>query len=252
MWAQRQSGQAPLQPGGGSVGSVGGAPGIGVQVAGTARLTRPIFSPGGNIEAAGNASATMKETQIFLEPGDAQLLRVEDYFILTGLLSVASDTIGSNMTSFGQGAYKVTSNLFPTVFEQLTSISVMTPDLSKSTKLPFIAIAEPNGELTVEVTLAAFGRASVNGADFGVHNVGIGTAPFDGSFEHTLSWGGITSVTDATTGVPILDWSVNSASGFDFSQSFELAEPVPVPPALVNMLAGLVFAGWIGRRRAMT
>ena len=156
------------------------------------------------------------------------------------------------MVSFGQGACKVTSNFFPTVFGQFTSISVITPGLSKSTKLPFIAIAKPNGELTVEVTLAAFGRASVNGADFGVPNVGIGTASFDVSFEHTLSWGGITSVTDATTGVPILDWSVNSASGFDFSQSFELAEPVLVPPALVNMLAGLVFAGWIGRRRAMT
>jgi hypothetical protein len=69
---------------------------------------------------------------------------------------------------------------------------------------------------------------------------GTGTAIFIGDFRDTLSWGGITSVTDAVTGQPIDDWKVTSASGFDYSQV------VPEPPSLVLSTFALV---GLARRR---
>ncbi len=58
-------------------------------------------------------------------------------------------------------------------------------------------------------------------------------------YSHTLAWGGIDSVTDASTGLPITDWSVSSATGFDYSQ------PAPEPATFVLLglaLPGLLFA----------
>ena len=53
-------------------------------------------------------------------------------------------------------------------------------------------------------------------------------------FSNTLAWGGITSVTDVATGQPLADWSVSSASGFDYSQAY-----VPEPCGLALLLLGL-------------
>jgi len=56
-----------------------------------------------------------------------------------------------------------------------------------------------------------------------------GTAFATAQFSHTLSWGGITSVTDADTGQPITDYTLTSASGFDYTHPF--AGPGPdLPP----------------------
>jgi hypothetical protein len=60
-----------------------------------------------------------------------------------------------------------------------------------------------------------------------------------GGYGDTLSWGGITSITD-TAGNPITGWTVTSASGFDYTQ------PAPEPAAFVLMaiaLPGLLLAG---------
>jgi hypothetical protein len=51
-----------------------------------------------------------------------------------------------------------------------------------------------------------------------------------GDFSHTMSWGGISSITD-NSGNPITGWSVTSASGFDYSK------PAPEPSTLI--LGGL-------------
>jgi hypothetical protein len=63
--------------------------------------------------------------------------------------------------------------------------------------------------------------------------VGPGSASttFDANFTHTLSWGGITSVTDANSGLPVSNWSIISASGVDY------AHAVPEPSALALLAA---------------
>lgn len=72
----------------------------------------------------------------------------------------------------------------------------------------------------------------------------IAEAGFIGDFSHTLEWGGITSVTDAS-GTPLVGWSVRSLSGFDYAQP----AAVPLPPTLALSLGGVVMTFCMGRRR---
>jgi hypothetical protein len=62
------------------------------------------------------------------------------------------------------------------------------------------------------------------------------------NFEHTFSWGGVTSVTDAVTGAPITDWTLTSDSGFDYSHP-----AAPEPSSL--MLAAIAVVVTLLRRR---
>jgi hypothetical protein len=53
----------------------------------------------------------------------------------------------------------------------------------------------------------------------------IGSGNAFAFFQHSFVWGGIRSVTDPVTGLPIEGWSVVSSSGADYSKSFEVPEP---------------------------
>lgn len=225
-------------------------PTLGVQAAGSVALTRPFFGEGGVLESFGFASAKMQETWTFLTPGSIGSLRVEGHFNLTGIQKISSAINGLNIVTLAVSQITVKSNMFSTVTREMRSDAPNTPDnIVARDFIPFVLTASPNGALTVDVTLEALGRAVVNGGTLG-GGTAFGSATFDSDFSHTLGWGGITSVTDAATGAPILDWTMTSASGFDYTQSFPLPEPVPVPPALLNMLAGLALTGRVSRSRA--
>lgn len=66
-------------------------------------------------------------------------------------------------------------------------------------------------------------------------------------FSHTLSWGGISSVTDFY-GAPISSYSLISQSGFDYRQAYT-ATPVPEPHTYGLLLAGLAVVSRVARRR---
>lgn len=73
-------------------------------------------------------------------------------------------------------------------------------------------------------------------------------ADFDADFQHTLLWGGIESVRDATTGAPITDWTITSDSGFDYSKPAD----VPEPSSLTLFVCAVGFCGaqrWRAYRR---
>jgi len=59
-------------------------------------------------------------------------------------------------------------------------------------------------------------------------------ADWDADFSHTLMWGGITSVTDTLTGLPIENYTLTSESGIDYT----VAMPEPASLSLLA-LAGL-------------
>ena len=63
-----------------------------------------------------------------------------------------------------------------------------------------------------------------------------GSADALSNFGHTLLWGGISSITDSK-GNPISNWSVTSASGFDYSQP--ATEPVPEPSTFLLLAIAL-------------
>jgi hypothetical protein len=73
-------------------------------------------------------------------------------------------------------------------------------------------------------------------------NLGKGSANAITDFSHTFDWGGITSVVDAATGQPITDWTLESASGFDYTHA------VPEPGSLLLALS-FVIAGAVRRHR---
>ncbi len=65
-----------------------------------------------------------------------------------------------------------------------------------------------------------------------------GTAEATARFANSLKWGGILSVHDAVTGVEVHDYTITSASGFDYSRSFD-EQQVPEPSGAIMLLAGL-------------
>ena len=218
------------------------------QVAGSVDMTRPFNVAGGFLGVGAFAKATLQETLTFLTPDNNDPIRVEGTLNLTGNMSLDTQTLGAFMTSIAITNVDVTSNLFSPIHKGLHSVTSVGPDETVRERLRFVLAAIPDVPESVNVSLQVQGFASIGGGTFPV-GVGIGLASFDVAFNHTLSWGGITSVTNAITGVPILDWSVNSASGFDYSQSFDLPTAVPLPAAWANLLAGLAMAGWASRRR---
>ena len=91
--------------------------------------------------------------------------------------------------------------------------------------------------------LEVFASASLQ--DWDLDNKKPGAANASGNFMHTLTYEGITSVTDAATGEPIANWSVTSASGFDWAHPFE----VPEPCSLVSMMTVAFLFGPVYKRR---
>jgi hypothetical protein len=76
---------------------------------------------------------------------------------------------------------------------------------------------------------------------------GSGTAHSSFDFTHTANWGGITSVIDADTGEPVTDWTMDSASGFDYVHPFVEPEPASIVLAAIGAIA---FAA-VARRKSI-
>ena len=89
-------------------------------------------------------------------------------------------------------------------------------------------------------------RMAVSNASWALINLAGSAAPREASadwsanFSHTLMWGGITSVTDTLTGLPLENYSLTSASGVDYTV------PMPEPGACLLVLGGI---GAVLRRR---
>ena len=103
----------------------------------------------------------------------------------------------------------------------------MSQGLENLNIIPFSYDVSPGDSKAIELNFDVRGGAVAGH----FQNLGSGTAAstFNANFENTLEWGGITSVTRASTGEPITDWSVTSESGFDYSQVF----PIPEPSVLI-------------------
>jgi hypothetical protein len=57
------------------------------------------------------------------------------------------------------------------------------------------------------------------------------TGTFAADFSHTIAWGGITSIVDASSGLPVEGWSMESASGLDYTNA------IPEPASLAAVAA---------------
>lgn len=60
----------------------------------------------------------------------------------------------------------------------------------------------------------------------------ITAAYIDANFKQSLRWGGIISATDSVTGLPVTDYNLTSASGFDY----RYPAPIPEPASLALLV----------------
>lgn len=90
----------------------------------------------------------------------------------------------------------------------------------------------PGSPMSVSWDFTLQEYASVQDGDASDGGYGSGV----GEYGHTINWGGITSVIDIDTGLPDTDWSVTSASGFDYSQ----AVPEPATSTIVLCALGML------------
>ena len=100
--------------------------------------------------------------------------------------------------------------------------------------------------VSLSVTLEVTGRASAN---FGQTQAGTSHGMFVGDFGDTLTWGGITSVA-GLDGEPITDWTVTSASGFDYSKPFGAPRTVHRGAIDAGDVYGMVFPATPRRKKS--
>lgn len=162
-------------------------------------------------------------------------------------------------SGFGYGALEVegtgiTEPPLPSLFTHNPSIpwlaydEVDDPSLgeqlhqSSPPSVPITILLANQIEASLDYTITISGQA---GAEGGWLKGDSGTAGFTAMFGHTLTWGGIDSVTNADTGEPITDFTVTSASGFDYSKAFP---EVPEPSGFIDALAAIAVASicWRG------
>jgi hypothetical protein len=107
-----------------------------------------------------------------------------------------------------------------------------------------LVVEGSTGSMTVQMQITANAGSSTGSQYFGADRT---ATTFNADFGHTLTWGGITSVTDQATGLPVTGWSITSASGVDY------ANAVPEPTSAATLLALVAPALLLGRRtRAMS
>jgi hypothetical protein len=98
-------------------------------------------------------------------------------------------------------------------------------DLEPPSSIPITLFLENNAFDTLGFTLNITGQASVSSSMHSGTIPGSISDAFVADFGHTLTWGGIDSVTDATTGEALDGWTFTSESGVDYSKPISVPEP---------------------------
>jgi hypothetical protein len=218
-----------------------------LEIGGTANASRQDFDPqfGGNIGVV--ASATVEYNDLLtiqFFPSNTPM-HIQGFYRLTGQMNVAATKNGSNPDIQADAFARV--DLSGTGMPLVSKFSHMNTSGINDVKLPdavneFSYDVFSDVEKAIQLKLQVSGSASAGGSHLSTFKGGSAAAGFTADFSHTLEWGGITKVTNLLTGEDVTNWTVTSASGYDYSQLFE----VPEPNSWVLLLSG--FLG-IRRRR---
>jgi hypothetical protein len=191
-----------------------------------------------------------------VSPSGATTVRVRSPAAPPGFLFAVESTLhlsgtavaGGPVGGFRVGRAETKLTLFPTDFLMTpphpgASFAYAVDNLDHSetnsfpapTEIPIVLLTVNEETATIGLALRVTGQAA---SSSGITTAGNVLATFEGDFSKTLTWGGITRVTDAETGEEIADWTVASGSGFDYSRPFEVPEPPgSFPSAAVAGLA---------------
>jgi hypothetical protein len=210
---------------------------------------------GASFNCVASGSTTLQDSLTFYSSPTADnpsgLIHVSGYLNLVGTVhagafgSLNVDAIAiTSVSVIGTGMTTATGSIND-VYQTVPTGSGSVPTLMHNessfpapTSIPYswTVIGDVPFPISVELNVAS----EVHVVNQSYANPTIGTASADALFSHTLTWGGITSVTNGVTDEPITGWTVTSTSGFDYTRT------VPEPSSLV-LLAGcmalLAFAG---------
>lgn len=160
--------------------------------------------------------------------------------LVDGSLSATSQGVGSTGLSYAQVVFGG-SSVFEQVSSQWGGEASTTGGIPQELVYGIRVSFRDDFWQPFSVTLRT---AASGSATNGYLKPGAGGGEAD--FGHTLTWGGVVAVLDAS-GQAVGDWSLRSGSGFDYAQPF--ASPVPEPQAGVLMAAGLAaLVAWARRR----
>lgn len=238
---------------------------LGVSLSGYASQGWSPGVPAGSMTASGTVTARWQDTVVVESPSasTADVFVVESFFELKG--QMGGDVAGAHGTDRAAYAYieldiraqnesvnplpsgPFGSHIFAS-FAVSTDPSVAQYNNQHSSLIPLV-IWYPNGKAhTSDFAISLTAHVGAGKSLFTSNEpAGEMSATFIANYGQTLTWGGITRVTNATTGEVVDDWTISSASGFDYSRPFqEVPEPAALP---LLVLAALGFKIG-GRRRA--
>jgi hypothetical protein len=169
---------------------------------------------------------------------------------ITGTFNMAAEAIGADHTARVNASANVRGDgALANVLNSYVAYAVETFPKTDSQKVippetfSFQTIMVVGQEYQWGVILEVAGSGSVDSGCRSGNCAGSADGHFGADFSRTVTWGGITKVTNAATGEPILDWTITSLSGFDYSRSYLVPEPASI------LIIGLGLCGWLGVRR---
>jgi hypothetical protein len=213
-----------------------------------------IFSAG--VHGTGQASAGWSDTfllQSAAVPNGFQMI-IKAPLLISGLFNgnaTVSQPDPDRVLDIGSGGIVSGSVRVSSLSRDATFVGahpVPFVDLGTINLNPFTGIGDyqfvgshPNIEATFAITNGVPYRLALDLDIFGdVTAERDQIADFDAEFQHTLLWGGIESVRDATTGAPITDWTITSDSGFDYSKPADVPEPSTAALLAIGCVVALV------------
>ena len=216
---------------------------LGAHIEGGASLGRVPFGEGGAVNVGGGLTMSYTDFMGFSAPAQTSgPLLIQGFVKLHGSMDASSTTTGS-LTGGSASAYVTLEGSgidnpnvpYLDIFQNAGQPKQSVSNAWDSNVVPFAFLTDPYWGYRLEFHLSVGGNAAVSSARYVDAGIGTASSVFNASFENTLEWGGITSVTDADTGEPITDWSVTSESGFDYSQVY----PAPLPSSVILLVSGM-------------
>ena len=155
-------------------------------------------------------------------PNDTPL-HIQGFYRLKGQTKLATTKGGLNPDIHADASTRV--DLSGTGMPLVTKISRMntfgTNDIKDPDAINEFSFDMFSGvEKALQLKLQVSGDAFAGGSRLSYFDAGSAAAAFTADFSHTLEWGGITKVTNLLTGEEVTDWTVTSASGYDYSSCF--------------------------------
>jgi hypothetical protein len=199
------------------------------------KLSTPGLSPGAPIKLdillSPQGFFTANATLIKFPPMPPRPTPPDAHGVAYGILDIFASSVAGLVDPMGSC---LNSGLC--AFRDLAPINNIDTDISPPSAI-VASMTTPNGLgniITIGATLYVEARASRTAE-----------AVITGYFSGSIHWGGIENVRNALTDEPILDWTITSDSGFDYSKPF--VPEVPEPSSIALLSVGL--CAWLGRAR---